>query len=183
VLPICLALAGCSGSITGSGTNGGSTAGNKKKAKATAAKSTQKVDAKQLEKAIAASSQAQRRQKAVVICPAGISVQTGLHFYCAAQSGGEVTPFLVTVRAGGKLSYKGVSQAKTPSVNMTQTEIAIAQAMRADHEDARSVSCPQEMPLQQGLEFVCVATTGAKHLTAFVVRETNSLGRVSFRPR
>lgn len=167
-------MAGCSGSVTGS-------ANSSKPPPKPADKP--KLDARRLERAIAVSAEAQRHQKTAVICPAKVSVPAGSHFYCAAQAGGEVTPFLVTAESGGRLVYKGVSRASTPSVNMAQTEIAIAQAMRTDHEAARSVSCPQAMPLQQGLEFVCVATTGARHTTDFLVRETNSAGSVSFKPR
>jgi hypothetical protein len=173
LLLVCLAVAGCSGSVTGSG-NG------KKTEKGKLAQQSKTVDAAKLEMAIATAAEAQRHEKATVICPSGLITTPGAHFYCAAQAGGEVTPFLVNEGAAGKLSYNGVSPDKTPSVNMAQTEIAIAQAMKRDHETARSVSCPQEMPRQQGLEFVCVATTAAKRPTDFLVHETNSLGHVSF---
>jgi hypothetical protein len=189
-----IALAGCGGSGSGgsSGTGGSSGSGTTGTTSTTSTTTTstaptqtgpeRKVDASRLERAIAISAQAQRHRKAAVICPADVLVATGSSFYCAAQSGGEVTPFLVTEQADGKLAYKGVSAKKAPSVDMAQTEIAIAQTMSAHHQDVRSVSCPQEMPRQQGLEFICVVTTNAKHPTRFIVSETNSLGRVSFKP-
>ena len=193
----CLTLTGCSGSITGGGDTdtgtgtGTSTAGTGSTATAPGRTSTgkspgQTVDAARLERAIAASAETQRHQKTVVICPPEIAVQTGLRFYCAAQSGGEVTPFLITEGARGKLTYKGVAEATAPSVDMPQIEIDIAQAVAAKHETARSVLCPQEMPRQQGLTFACATTIAAGKTTrraSFVVREINSLGAVSFAPR
>jgi hypothetical protein len=182
---VAVALAGCSGSVTGSGNSGstgtGST-GSTTPESTTTAQPGRTVDASRLERAIAISAQAQRHQKAVVICPADVLVAVGSSFYCAAQAGGEVTPFLVTERAGGKLAFKDISPNRAPSVDMTEIEIEIAKAMRTDHKVARSVSCPQEMPRQEGLEFICVVTTGAKRPTRFIVRETNSFGRISFKP-
>jgi hypothetical protein len=171
-LVLSIALAGCGSSPkNGSGVKqaGGST--------------KQTVDATRLENAIAAASHTQRGQKAAVICPTGIPVKTGVDFYCAAQAGTQVTPFLVTEHAGGKLTYAGVSATQAPMLDMGQIELSVMRSLRADHDDPKSLSCPQQMPRQQGLEFVCVATSNSKRSTAFIVRETNGLGRVSFRPR
>jgi hypothetical protein len=186
-----LALAGCSGSITGSGSTGNRTGtGTAGTATTpgpgptrTGTSSGRTVDAARLERTIAASAETQSHQRSAVICPPEIAVATGLRFYCAAQSDGEVTPFLVTEGAGGKLTYRKVPPATAPSVDMPQIEIEIAQSVSARHETARSVSCPQEMPRQQGLTFVCAATITAGKATtraSFIVHELNSLGRVSF---
>jgi hypothetical protein len=189
----CLALAGCGGSSTVFANTTNSTnatnATNTTNTTNTTHAPTQhpapkhgspehRVDTKQLEHAIATSARAQRHLKTTVVCPPSF---TGDSFYCAAQSAGEVTPFLVTHRAGGKLSYRGVPATTTPSVDMPEIEIEIAQAVRADHRTARSVTWPQEMPRQQGLAFVCAVTTGPGKPTRYVVTEVNALGRVTFR--
>jgi hypothetical protein len=163
-LVIAAALAGC-----GAGTH-------KRAAKGT-------VNATKLEAAIADSAQAQRHQHATVICPAGLPDTGGQHFYCAAQSGQSVTPFLVKVGAGGKLSYAGVSAARTAMLSMGKLELAIKDALLAKHRAPRSVACPAQMPRQQGLEFVCAATLDSMHTVSFIVRELNSIGRVSFNTR
>jgi hypothetical protein len=175
---ICLTLAGCGSTKIFTVTKTTPTA-----APNTGQTGKHAVDTTQLEHAIAAATRAQRHAKATVVCPPDISFAAGGTFYCAAQSAGVVTPFLVTEQAGGKLTYKGVAATKTPSVDMPQIEIAIAQAMRRDHKSLRSVSCPQEMPRQQGLAFVCTALTAAVKPTNFVVTEVNDIGRVTFAAR
>jgi hypothetical protein len=183
----CLAVVGCSGSVTGSDSGSTSqTTGTAPHQAGTSPSASQTVDAIRLEKGIAASAKAQRHHKTVVVCPPAIAVKTGLKFYCAAQAGGEVTPFLVTEGPGGKLTYRPVPAATTPSVDMPQIEIQIAEAAHAKHETALSVSCPQEMPRQQGLVFVCAVTLTAAKVTkptSYVVREVNSVGRVTFESR
>lgn len=187
----CLALAGCSGSVTGTGTQTGSpsqTSGTTPNhaAPGTGTGTGHTLGAARPEHAIAVQAQAQSHQKTTVTCPPRIAVKAGLQFYCAAQAGGEVTPFLVTEQAGGKLAYKALSPLTTPSVDMPQVEIDIAQALAAKHETASSVLCPQEMPRQQGLAFVCAVTISAgktTRRTSFVVSEVNSIGRVTFAAR
>ena len=178
-LVLSIALAGCGSS--GAKNSGGAKSGSSGKNSGSASKQT--VDASRLEDAIAAASHTQRGQKAAVVCPTGIPVKTGLDFYCAAQAGTQVTPFLVTEHSGGRLTYVGVSATRAPMLDMGQIELSVMRSLRADHDDPKSLSCPQQMPRQQGLEFVCVATSSSKRSTAFIVRETNGLGRVSFRPR
>lgn len=141
------------------------------------------VDSRQLESAIAKAARAQRHQSAAVICPPAQPAIAGRHFYCAAQSGATVTPFLITVGEGGSLSYSGVSATRAPMLAMSQTELAIMAALRSKHDVPFKVVCPAQMPRQRGLEFVCAATLSSRRTVSFIVTETNSLGRVSFKAR
>jgi hypothetical protein len=125
----------------------------------------------------------QRHEHATVVCPADEPIRAGRRFYCAAQAGTAVTPFRVTVGANGRLTYSGVSAAQAPMLAMGNVELGIMRSEHAAHLTPRSVACPAQMPRQRGLAFVCVATLDATRSTSFIVRETNSLGRVTFRPR
>ncbi len=111
-----------------------------------------------------------------------MTLTAGVNFYCVAQVGADITPFLVTETSAGGVKYRGVPAGQVKLVNLAEVAVAITRTLRSAHVDPTSVSCPSEMPVQRGLAFVCVASMSPTRRTEYLVRETNSLGRVSFRP-
>lgn len=140
------------------------------------------LNARKVADAIAASSLAQRGQRPAVTCPSGVKLAAGVHFYCVAQIGAQITPFLVTPTSGGGVKYRGVPVSQVKLLDLAQVAVAITRTLRTANIDPTSVSCPPEMPVQRGLEFVCVANVSRTRRREYLVSETNTLGRVSFRP-
>jgi hypothetical protein len=141
------------------------------------------VDAARVARAITDSARSQRHQRATVSCPTGVPLKARQRFYCVAQVGSRETPFLVTeTNARGAVSYVGLQPNQVPLLSTARVAAAIRQTIHAKRGKRENVLCPASIPRQQGLEFVCAASTG-RTATYFVVREINAYGRVSYRSR
>lgn len=65
------------------------------------------LDTQKVERAIEASSMAQRGQRAQLRCPSGVRQEAGLVFYCTATVGATKTRFVVTqIDDAGRVRYE-----------------------------------------------------------------------------
>lgn len=103
-----------------------------------------------------------------------------VHFLCVAEQGAHNTPFAVIERDGaGHVSYTGLDPSAAPLLDTTRIALAIQQSIVAKRGLHARVSCPTDIPRQQGLTFVCAAGTGTR-LTAFEVKQVDSDGHVTY---
>jgi hypothetical protein len=174
------AIAACGGSAgAGAGTSNGSSV-----RPAIAAGST--INPQEVAAAITSSATSERHATPTVVCPAGVPLATGEQFYCVAEVGSQVTPFKVTETSDtGAVRYVGVSAKSVPVINAVKVARSIRESIRSERKITATVACPSGIPRQQGLQFVCTATTTAAQtkrpgVTDFVVTEQNSRGFVSY---
>lgn len=137
-----------------------------------------------IERAIAGSIRAQRGVDATVACPPAQPIKAHRQFRCVAEVGAHNTPFLVTeTDSSGHVSYVGLSPSATPQVDGRRVAHEIAQLLAAHRHVHAAVRCPSGIPLQQGLAFICIATTASGSTTQFEVRQTDGRGHVTYRAR
>jgi hypothetical protein len=140
------------------------------------------VNSARVSSAIAATVRSKRSVHASVSCPSGVPLKQGTQFFCIAQTGAHITAFHVTeTNESGHVSFVGVSRKSTPLLATTALAKAIgASILRSRHVEA-TVRCPNGMPRQRGLSFVCSATDPAGKKTLFEVHQLDSSGHVNYR--
>ena len=140
------------------------------------------VNPARVSSAIAAAVRDKRHVTASVTCPTGIALKRGLPFYCVAQVGARITPFHVTQTDGsGHVTFVGVSPQHTPLLATTALADAIATSIRTSRNIRATVRCPNDIPRQRGLSFVCSAAAPSGAVTPFEVRQLDDNGHVSYR--
>jgi hypothetical protein len=138
------------------------------------------VNPARVSSAIAASVRRERRVSATITCPTGVPLKARTQFYCAAQRGAQITPFRVTqTDRSGDISFVGVDPRSAPLLAATAVSRAIAASIRRSHKSRATVHCPEGMPRQRGLSFVCSATVAHK-LTLFKVTQVDIDGHVRY---
>lgn len=119
---------------------------------------------------------------ASVTCPTGITLKRGTQFYCVAQVGSRITPFRVTETNGsGHVSFVGVSKKRAPLLATSSLRTAIGATIRRSRRIEATVRCPNGIPRQRGLSFVCSATDPSGKVTLFEVHQLDGEGHVSYR--
>ena len=139
------------------------------------------VNPARVSSAIAASVRRERRVSATITCPTGVPLKARTQFYCVAQRGGQITPFRVMQTDGsGDIAFVGVDPRSAPLLATTAVSEDIAASIRRSRNARATVHCPEGMPRQRGLSFVCSATVLAHKLTLFKVTQVDTDGHVRY---
>jgi len=139
------------------------------------------VNPARVSSAIAASVRSERHVSATITCPTGVPLKAKTQFYCVAQQGAQLTPFRVVQTDGsGDVSFVGLGPRSAPLLATTAVSEAIAASIRRSHNVQASVHCPEGIPRQQGLSFVCTANGLTDKLTLFKVTQVDDNGHVRY---
>jgi hypothetical protein len=131
--------------------------------------------------AIAASVRRERHVSATITCPTGVPLKARTQFYCVAQRGAQITPFRVLQTDGsGDISFVGVDPRSAPMLGTAVVSKAIAASIRRSGNVRPAVQCPEGMPRQRGLSFVCSATIVGHKPILFKVTQVDNDGHVRY---
>jgi hypothetical protein len=131
-----------------------------------------------VERAIAASIEAQHHLLATVSCPARVPRREGFAFECTASLDAGTYPVLATeTDDSGHFSY--ANQSPLAVLDVAKVEQAIGDSIRSQRGVDATVSCPPEILRQKGVQFTCTALVDSR-IYPFTVTEVDGAGRVRY---